>query len=605
MAGTVVSQLTNITVAELAEGGNWDDIVGGPGSAQTSDSPIQGAEARGRRISNTIRGFSYDTTTPINLSGAGMHVGFWVLIFQPGQINADGIELLVGDASTPKAGNWGGFFFDVAQYPPSGGWIRVWLDLSKTPNTSGGTYARTALRQFGCEFDMAAVGGSALNCQLDRIDYSTAGLLIHSGTIGSPAVFANFVTTDSGTDTNRYGVVIPNNGVVFVNARLTIGNSTATVFTDSGFALAFANQVLCATTFMGVTIDLQNASTAVNLTSGSIRSGGTITKGDFLVTGTAGVLNMYGVNLSSIRAFTFNSKTSLLDGCSISSSGAITAASAFTMTNAQISKCTDASAIIWNIANDIDTTVDTVAFTSGGTGHAIEFGTSSPTTMTLTNITFSGYAGTNGSTGNEAIWIRRTTGTVTINVQGGSTPTYRTDGATVIINNTVTLSVTVKDSISQAVLTGARVYLEAATGGPLPYNASVSITRSGAVATVTHASHGLTTGNQVKILGAVQSEYVGVHTITVLTASTYTFAVAGTPTTPATGTITATSVILYSVTTGTGIIEDTGFNFSSDQPVLGRVRKSSGTPLYKTFTFTGTIRTTGLTQTAFLERDDK
>ena len=65
-----------------------------------------------------------------------------------------------------------------------------------------------------------------------------------------------------------------------------------------------------------------------------------------------------------------------------------------------------------------------------------------------------------------------------------------------------------------------------------------SITRAGSVATVTTgAPHGLSTGHTVLIAGAAEAEYNGVVTITSTGASTFTYAVTGTPATPATGTI--------------------------------------------------------------------
>jgi hypothetical protein len=69
--------------------------------------------------------------------------------------------------------------------------------------------------------------------------------------------------------------------------------------------------------------------------------------------------------------------------------------------------------------------------------------------------------------------------------------------------------------------------------------AVASITRTGGTATVTTvANHGYTSGNHVAIEGAVPTAYNGDVTITVTGVKTFTFAVAGTPTTPATGTIT-------------------------------------------------------------------
>jgi hypothetical protein len=66
------------------------------------------------------------------------------------------------------------------------------------------------------------------------------------------------------------------------------------------------------------------------------------------------------------------------------------------------------------------------------------------------------------------------------------------------------------------------------------------ITRSGTTATATtSAAHNITTGAIVYISGADQSAYNGYHTLTGGSGSTFTFEVAGSPTTPATGTITA------------------------------------------------------------------
>lgn len=65
-----------------------------------------------------------------------------------------------------------------------------------------------------------------------------------------------------------------------------------------------------------------------------------------------------------------------------------------------------------------------------------------------------------------------------------------------------------------------------------------SITRSSQTATVTTASaHGLSTGDFCNITGAVETPYNGAFRITRTGATTFTFTVDGSPTTPATGTI--------------------------------------------------------------------
>lgn len=67
-----------------------------------------------------------------------------------------------------------------------------------------------------------------------------------------------------------------------------------------------------------------------------------------------------------------------------------------------------------------------------------------------------------------------------------------------------------------------------------------SITRSGSTATVTTGSnHNLSTGQMAKIAGAGESEYNGRFVVTVTGSTTFTYTVTGTPSTPASGTITA------------------------------------------------------------------
>jgi hypothetical protein len=65
-----------------------------------------------------------------------------------------------------------------------------------------------------------------------------------------------------------------------------------------------------------------------------------------------------------------------------------------------------------------------------------------------------------------------------------------------------------------------------------------SLTRSGSTATLTTSTpHGFTTGQKVVISGAAQTDYNGAFTVTVTGPTTFTFTVAGSPVTPATGTI--------------------------------------------------------------------
>ena len=142
----------------------------------------------------------------------------------------------------------------------------------------------------------------------------------------------------------------------------------------------------------------------------------------------------------------------------------------------------------------------------------------------------------------------------------------------------------------------------AATGGDLPFQDTVTITRSGSVATVTHTAHGLRTGLEIFMEDAVQNEYNGVFTITVTGVNTYTYTVSGTPTTPATGTIIATSVILNG-NTSSGVILSLIHRYTTDQPISIRARQSTSSPRYKTSESLATIASTGVDQSVFLVLD--
>lgn len=92
-------------------------------------------------------------------------------------------------------------------------------------------------------------------------------------------------------------------------------------------------------------------------------------------------------------------------------------------------------------------------------------------------------------------------------------------------------------------------------------NAVTSITRSGTTATVTtSAATNIPNGSTVTMAGASQSDYNGDKVVTVTGPTTFTFTVANSPATPATGTITATG----GITTVPGIVFLDGYFFVMD-----------------------------------------
>lgn len=326
MAGTVTSQLTNVTEAETGDGANWDDIGGGPGSGQGDDIPIQGSQDRSRRADNvTVRGFSYDNTTGLDLSAYNTHVGFWVNVLQPGLITT--YSLLLGGGTTPQTSPWSEWDIynnTTLPYPAVGGWQRVWIDPTRTRDDGAGTLDLSSVNQFGCRYDMGNVGGTSPNMHLDRIDYLSGGggLLIDTGFSTSPGVFDDFVTEDNQTST-RYGVVLENNGIIFCLARLQIADGTSTIFDDSGFVVVFAAQQFVNKEFMGITIDLQNGGTTVDFANAIIRSGGTTNLGDLRVINASGAFTSNSVTYDNLRRALLNNAATFTNGSRFVNSGQI------------------------------------------------------------------------------------------------------------------------------------------------------------------------------------------------------------------------------------------------------------------------------------------
>jgi len=83
----------------------------------------------------------------------------------------------------------------------------------------------------------------------------------------------------------------------------------------------------------------------------------------------------------------------------------------------------------------------------------------------------------------------------------------------------------------------------------------VSLTRSSSTATAIATDHQFTTGSTVTVAGADQADYNGNFVVTVVDKDTFTYTVANSPVTPATGDITAADPNLSRVATGCTVVQ--------------------------------------------------
>jgi hypothetical protein len=349
-------------------------------------------------------------------------------------------------------------------------------------------------------------------------------------------------------------------------------------------------------------VEIRNASTRVDWTGINftcLSPSTTASKGDFAMIDAADV-NIDSCTFNDMNTFVFLSSGSVAGTtfrrCStITSGGAVFSGSTIINSTAAVSVTASSPSDIEDFTG--------CSFISDGTNHAMDLGTVSATVSYSWANYLTGYAGTDGSTGNEAIKVNVASGqTLTISVTSGyNTPSiYNTGTGTVtVVTGTRTVKVAVT-SVSGAV-SGANVFLAATGSGPFPVNATInSITRSTTTATVTHAAvHGLATSDQVNITGITDKvEDNGVHTITVTGTTTYTYTTTNSGSTNYTGTKKATFVFLKGVADspgGTGNEISMTRSISADQPVIGWARKSTSAPYYKEGAISGTVSSSGNT----------
>lgn len=529
----------------------------------------------------------------------GRHVRIWIWFNSVGLLDTEansGMEFFMDD-STNRA-FWVAFGSDTY----AGGWYNFVLDCDSTPDS--GSFDKTIVEQWGFRFNRTAAPRNVDNTWLDYLRHGD-GYFATGGTSGDEIDLTGIAAVDL---TNGYGILEVIEGIYFGYGEIVLGDgATTTWFEMLSEVLVFTDKPVAVGLYglIGVGSGLR-----VVIADSVLRAAGTTDAIRFaLDMSDSGVVSCSITDTFITRAAspTFKSGQTITgntfaDCLTITHGGANFDGSAVS----GYEGASNSSALIYNVNADPDGEMDNMVFAKGTAAtHAIEFGTTSPLTMTLRGCDFQGY---NASDANDdsTFHILRTTDTVTINLADvtGNT-SFRTEGATVVILNTVTVQVTVRDANTLDPIENSRVLMETASGGPLPFQDSVTITRSGGTATVTHTAHGLITGDKVKIKGADQNEYnVGVQTIIETGVNTYTYSVSGTPDTPATGTITSTYVIFDELTNASGVVS-ISFNYpGSDQPITGRARKSTSSTFYKTAPIVGTIINSGLSTAAFQVADE-
>lgn len=576
----------------------------------TEPSPIESGGCLGMVVSNATEN-AYVTVTAVDFT-AGNSPGpslIYAWIFHRAELDITangGLMIQLGDGTNRVGFHVAGADVDGFRHSTGPvGWQCLVLDTADLPTAtttfagSAGSLDFTAITQIGVAFKtlVKAVGGVA-NCFWDILRRGAVGqgLLITGGTVGDPGTWEQLALADRGIgDQQAYGVVRQlGTGVFGVQGSLAFGDSAGTdasYFRDANVTVVFEDRRVDTDKYQLTVQGNATGSTTWWHENSSIVVPSTRAAAFVASDADLQVLNAIGTTFAgftqgfALSADATNAANHQLTGCTIRRCAQVQAGRVPIRTTLFTGHADTDAALLWNANIDVADCQfqDNTDATNDPAGIEHDAGG----TVDYDNLTFSG--------NDFDVYLSHATASLTVNLTNGSNATTKREGGTgaiTFVPNPATLLITVQDIDTSAAIQGARVLVLAAAGGPFPADVSVAITRSGSVATVTHATHGLTTGNKVRIDGADQQEYNGIQTITVTGSGTYDYDVAGTPATPATGTVVVSSLaIIDAETNASGQVSDTR-GYTSDQPFAGTVRKGTVAPVYQDAPISGIIDST-------------
>jgi hypothetical protein len=440
-APVYATDLTDV-IADMASTTGWTALGGGAGGlvAPETDFYIQGSNCISKAgWSTAVKGMIY-------LAGAGITVPttgavlMWIYFWAPNSMDTSasgGMRACIGSSASAY------YEYTVAGSDKLefGGWFLAAVD----PNTATADFtvgSPTATEQsFGATIDVPAGGPSkGQPLGIDAIRYGRSTLQY---TLGDSGGYATFEGAQSYGDavTRRWGLLSERDGAYFMSGFHSLGLSgTAVDFRDSNRVIFIRDHVKVASGFNR--IEILNASSNVDWENIQITALGTNSPGT--IVHTAGTFDATNCQFTGLGSFSLLDASVMTD-CIFRNCGVITAPGSdlrgSIVTGSSVAANT--SAVVWDVNQDPSGELDDMTFVRGvNAHHAIEFGTTSPTSISLNGITFTGFNASNGQN-DSAIHIKRTTGTVTINVSGVTgTVSYRTDGATVNIVLSTTLTLT-------------------------------------------------------------------------------------------------------------------------------------------------------------------
>jgi len=408
------------------------------GDDEDSDFPIQGtqhASAEQRTASTGSLGSDYGSNITWT---SGWNFFLWGIFLAPAAVDTDanaGIQMAVGSSITAYY-RWTVGGSDFGRYP-YGGWQNFVVDPEVTTGRTTTGAPGTNYRWVGMLCDVISAISKGSPYGIDVIRYGRGELRVIDG---QAAAYGTFVGMQGANDAlaAKWGLFQENAGSYLWKGLISLGTTTAVDFRDSNRDIFIDDTRRVQSSFNR--IEINHVSSNIEWININFTSLGTTAKGEFEMIDDCTFVDEDGV-FTDMSTFIYQSG---YDGtgrtwrrCGLVTQGGGTFDSCI---------FDEASGTVAFLVDDLDI-VDDCVFNSDGTGYAIELDSSmAGNSYTMSGCSFNGYAVTDGSTGNEAIY-NNTGGTVTISVGSGQIPTVHDEvGSTTIITASVDLYIIVKDT---------------------------------------------------------------------------------------------------------------------------------------------------------------
>jgi hypothetical protein len=492
-----VYNLTELNDADNATG--WTDSNKAPALNTTAGQRYEGSGSIETQHTNTAGGDELDTaqtsggggTFSIDLSDSTVYYQFKDNLVDT--YANQGVMAVLGDGTDLVGFQMGGNNAPGMFVPPF--YNSYKFDASNLPSGSNTTFAGTegnltltTITRVGVgTVHLAKAVGNVANVFCDRISYianDSYALTINGGTVGTPETMADVAGDDI---TNGWGLIANPLGDQYqFFAPTEWGESSASAnhyFTADNQQWFFMGDNAGGHAVGATHFPFRLVSNATDTGLWQVMNCAIIS------TGTPAELYMDDANFDTIE----------MDGCTLTnfdevwlpSSGGTSryttnnifnSCAQITNNGADMDGCSillstvaaDIGALLYNEASDPDGTLDNLTISKGTAAHhAIDFGTnvdSSLTSITLRGIEFTGFGATDDSN-DSTVRFLATTGTLTLNlidctvdgispVASGGSQNFSVDdaaGITVtVVVQPVTLTVTVRDSVSLALLTSVQ-----------------------------------------------------------------------------------------------------------------------------------------------------